>query len=68
MRPFNPERIFLAVVMASMTELENLMMRGGDLVYSTLSSQQLEALFEDFQIAYSSNVRYDTNLISISDN
>lgn len=50
----------LAVVMASMTERENLLMYDANLVYSYLSSQQLEVLLEDFQIAFFRNVRYDT--------
>ena len=51
----------------SMTEHENLKMEYGEFVFSTLSSERQEALFEDFQIAFSREVKLDTNLTEIRD-
>lgn len=45
-----------------LTEDENYMVGNGTFVYSTLSSEQQEALFEDFEIAYSRKVKCETKL------
>ena len=46
----------------SMTDHENQMMTKGEFVFSTLSSQRQEALFEDFQISFSRKVKHNSNL------
>jgi hypothetical protein len=56
-----------ATVYQSMTEHENLMMKYGEFVFSTLSSKRQEALFEDFQTAFSREVKLNTNLTEIRD-
>ena len=57
-----------ATMYQSMTEYENLKMEYGEFVFSTLSSERQEALFEDFQIAFSREVKLNTNLTEIRDN
>ena len=52
--------VLIAVVMASLTELENHMMCDGRFVFSTLSPERKEMLFKDFQTAYSREVTHDT--------
>jgi hypothetical protein len=56
-----------AAMYQSMTEHENLMMKYGEFVFSTLSSERQEAIFEDFQIAYSREVKPNTNLTGTHD-
>ena len=51
----------LTGIFTSMTELENQMMDKGTFVFSTLSPERLEKLFEDFQTTYSRKVKHDTN-------
>ena len=53
----------LTGIFTSMTELENQMMEKGTFVFGTLSSERVEALFEDFQTVYSHKVSHDTNFI-----
>ena len=57
-----------AAMYQSMTEYENLKMKYGEFVFSTLSSERQEALFEDFQVAFSREVKLYTNLTEIRDN
>jgi hypothetical protein len=45
-----------AAMYKSLTEHENLMMKYGEFVFSTLSSERQEALFEDFQFMFSRKV------------
>ena len=54
--------VLIAEVMASLTEHENNMMTDGTFIYASLTPEQQEALFEDFQIAYSIQIKYGITL------
>ena len=52
----------IAGMYESMTYHEKKMMNKGEFVFSTLSSQRLEALFKDFEIAYFREVKLNSTL------
>jgi hypothetical protein len=56
-----------AAMYESLTENEILMMKYGEFVFSTLSPERQGALFDDYQIAFSREVKLSTNLTEICD-
>ena len=52
----------IAGMYESMTDNENQMMAKGEFVFSTLCPQRVEALFEDFEIAFYRTVKLNSNL------